>query len=64
MYFKTVDWATSMPSFSSSPWILGARQRLRIRSRTYLFNLWSATETTGFPSPECGEANARDPLTA
>src|SRR5262249_4202314 len=24
MYIETVDWATSMPSLSNSPWILGA----------------------------------------
>src|SRR5476649_2463175 len=40
MYFETVDWATSKPSFRSSPWICGAPQSgfskliLRIRSRT------------------------------
>jgi hypothetical protein len=26
MYFETVDWATSKPSFRSSPWICGAPQ--------------------------------------
>ena len=42
MYFETVDWATSKPSFRSSPWICGAPQSgfstliLRIRSRTSL----------------------------
>ena len=56
-----------VPSFSCSPWILvGARQSgfskpiLRIRFAHLFINLWSATETTGFPSPECGEAHARD----
>jgi hypothetical protein len=29
MYFDTVAWLTSMPSLSSSPWILGAPQRIR-----------------------------------
>jgi hypothetical protein len=42
MYFDTVDWATSMPSLSNSPWILGAPQSgfskliRRIRSRICL----------------------------
>ena len=41
MYFETVDWAISKPSFRSSPWICGAPQsgfsnHLRIRSRTSL----------------------------
>src|SRR5439155_14857585 len=42
MYFETVDWATSKPSFRSSTWMCGAPQSgfskliLRIRSRTFL----------------------------
>ena len=42
MYFETVDWATPMPSLSSSPWMGGALQSgfskliLKIRSRTSL----------------------------
>ena len=42
MYFETVDWATSKPSFRSSPWMCGAPQSgfskliLRIRSRSSL----------------------------
>ena len=39
--------------------VLGARQSLRIRSRTYLFNLWSATETTDFH-----RQNAAEPMRA
>src|SRR5262249_5176976 len=41
MYTETVDWATAMPSLSSSPWILVAPHSefskliLRIRSRTF-----------------------------
>jgi hypothetical protein len=43
MYFATVAWLTSMPSFSSSPWMRGASQSglslfiCRIRSRTSRF---------------------------
>ena len=28
MYFATVAWLTSMPSFKSSPWIRGAPERV------------------------------------
>jgi hypothetical protein len=35
MYFETVDWATSKPSFRSSPWMCGAPQSgLRHREET------------------------------
>jgi hypothetical protein len=28
MYLATVDWAMSIPSFSSSPWMRGAPERV------------------------------------
>jgi DNA repair protein SbcD/Mre11 len=52
-----------MPSLSSSPWILGAPQRvLNTHSSDLIAHLfadpWSATARTGFPSPTRGEAHS------
>src|SRR5450631_1473280 len=63
MYFETVNWAISKPSFRSSPWICGAPQSvLGVHSSdkvAQLFvNLRSATERAGFPSPKRTEAFA------
>ena len=48
MYWETVDWATSNPSISSSPWIRGAPhsgfslliRRMRSRSSRSTFGRW------------------------
>src|SRR5580693_487675 len=52
-----------MPSLSSSPWILGAPQRvLNTHSSDLIAHLfadpWSATARMGFPSPIRGEAHS------
>jgi hypothetical protein len=49
MYLATVVWPTSMPSLSSSPWILGAPQSglARLMSRT---NFLMSAESFGRPS--------------
>jgi hypothetical protein len=57
MYLATVDWATSIPSISSSPWIRGAPHSefslliRRMRSRISRSILGAATTSAGFPAP-------------
>ena len=64
MYFETVDWATSKPSFRkfavdvrrTPERVLEAHSSDKV---AHLFvDLRSATERAGFPSPECSEAFA------
>ena len=64
MYLETVDWATSNPSISSSPWIRGAPQSgfslliRRMRSRSSTINLRPPCPISRFPAPKRFEARA------
>src|SRR5262249_53893850 len=64
MQTETVDCATTMPSLSSSPWILVAPHSefskliLRIRSRNLLGDPRPAPRRAGFPSPVAGKTLA------
>jgi hypothetical protein len=61
MYIETVDWATSMPSLSSSPWLLGATHRefLKTHSSDQVAHLFadprSALGGTRLPAPVSGK---------
>ena len=55
MYFETVDWATSNPSITSSPWILDAPQRVFLAHPSneiaqLTIDLWPPCSMSGFSS--------------
>ena len=67
MYLATVDWATSKPSLSSSPWIRGAPQSwfsvliCRISARNSISNSRAPSPRVRFPTPIAAKAGPMPP---